>query len=408
MASLGFAFGHEQDPVVINATMTPTMIHFSPNTLPENQPFIIHVINDAGAPVELENSDTSVEVYSGMDKTFKVGLPAGEYVFFNDFNTKTKTATLSIKSAQPVVINSTPKPAPQAESVEPSASPSLENTEILFIVWRESVEAFLVIGIVYGWLKQVKTGRRSGLLSLWAGVGLGSICTILLSVILIKISQVLNSNGQNYLQASMTLLAAIMIFYMVKWMRLNGRTLKSEMQTSLNTPPSLRLRNFAILSVVTVAMAREGSEAAIFIYALGFGQQGIVSAGTYGILVLGVILAALTVYVLQLSQRFFSWKTFFKITEILLLILGGGLLLHSIDLLSSAGILPFLHARAWNTSFLLSDNNWIMPMLASFTGYRAMPTFLNVLAYCLYWLMVYLFIYRKSSRMNKPRLCKQK
>ncbi|HSH47146.1 MAG TPA: hypothetical protein VK991_00940 [Halomonas sp.] len=39
------------------------------------------------------------------------------------------------------------------------------NEQVLFIVWRESVEAILVVGIAYAWLKQSES--RTGLRYLW-------------------------------------------------------------------------------------------------------------------------------------------------------------------------------------------------------------------------------------------------
>ena len=45
---------------------------------------------------------------------------------------------------------------------------------IVFIVWRESIEALLVIGILQAWLgNQGEDGRTRGRLYLWAGVGAG-------------------------------------------------------------------------------------------------------------------------------------------------------------------------------------------------------------------------------------------
>ena len=42
------------------------------------------------------------------------------------------------------------------------------NEQALFIVWRESVEAILVVGIAYAWLKQ--SGALTGLRYRWLGV----------------------------------------------------------------------------------------------------------------------------------------------------------------------------------------------------------------------------------------------
>ena len=43
----------------------------------------------------------------------------------------------------------------------------------LFIVWRESTEALLVVGILYAWLNKHPDVRR-GMRYLWGGVATGS------------------------------------------------------------------------------------------------------------------------------------------------------------------------------------------------------------------------------------------
>ena len=47
--------------------------------------------------------------------------------------------------------------------------------QVLFIVWRESVEALLVVGILYAWLKNGDADASRGIPYLWAGVAAGSV-----------------------------------------------------------------------------------------------------------------------------------------------------------------------------------------------------------------------------------------
>lgn len=391
------AYANNQEPIVVNATITSTEITLSPNTIPEETPFIIHVINKTNTPVELENTDTSVEIYTGLDKTFKVGLTKGEYKFFNDFNPKTKIAMLHVdteaaKNATNVSNITT------SEQETTSATPSTTKlSEVFFIVWRESIEALLVVGIIFGFIKTMKEGQKKALLFLWSGVGLGLLCAATLGFILVEMSSILSGNAQNYLQASMTFIAAIMIVYMVKWMRANARTLKSEMLGAI-TKTSDNKWNISILVVVAIAIAREGSEAMIFIYAIGFGQSGSVGLDMYLALAFGVLAAIFTVYLFQLSNKIFTWKYFFKITEILLLLLGGGLLLNCADLLVSAGLIPVLHAKLWDSSFFISDGGHIAPMLASLIGYRATPSLMDLIVYIAYWIIIY-FLFKSKSQV---------
>ena len=52
--------------------------------------------------------------------------------------------------------------------------------QVLFIVWRESVEALLVVGILYAWLKNGDADARRGIPYLWAGVAAGLLAAVAL------------------------------------------------------------------------------------------------------------------------------------------------------------------------------------------------------------------------------------
>ena len=78
----------------------------------------------------------------------------------------------------------------------------------------------------------------------------------------------------------------------------------------------------------------------IFLYGLGFGQSGHVDPSQMLAVVIGLGLAFLTFYVLQLGGKFFSWRLFFRVTEIMLLFLGAGLFQTGVDKLIDKEILP--------------------------------------------------------------------
>ncbi|KAG0773495.1 hypothetical protein G6F21_014335 [Rhizopus arrhizus] len=56
--------------------------------------------------------------------------------------------------------------------------------QVLFIVWRESVEAMLVVGILYTWLRSTPEGKR-GLNYLWGGVAAGLALAVALALVLL-------------------------------------------------------------------------------------------------------------------------------------------------------------------------------------------------------------------------------
>lgn len=269
--------------------------------------------------------------------------------------------------------------------------------QVLFVVWRESVEALLVVGILHAWLKNGDADARRGLPYLWSGVALGLLAAVALGAALVGFTEVLSGDAQDYFQTAMVLIACVLIVQMVLWMKQHGRTLKRDMEQSLEA--NARDANWwGVTALVALAIAREGSETVIFLYGLGFGQSGHVDSSQYLAVVIGLALAFFTFYLLQLGGKVFSWRHFFRITEILLLFLGAGLFQTGVDKLIDKEILPTLVDQAWNTSALLDDSGTFGSLVATLTGYRAHPALMNVIAWAAYWGVVALLVRRANGR----------
>ncbi|MCP3721979.1 FTR1 family iron permease [Paraburkholderia sp. CNPSo 3272] len=269
--------------------------------------------------------------------------------------------------------------------------------QVMFIVWRESVEALLVVGILYAWLKNGDADARRGVPYLWGGVALGIVAAIALGAALVGFTEVLSGDAQDYFQTGMVLVACVLIVQMVLWMKQHGRTLKREMEESLEK--STRDANWwGVTILVALAIAREGSETVIFLYGLGFGQSGHVDASQYLAVLIGLALAFLTFYLLQLGGKVFSWRHFFRITEIMLLFLGAGLFQTGVDKLIDKEILPTIVDQVWNSSAILDDSSTFGSLVATLTGYRAHPALMNLIAYAVYWLVVWFLVRRATGR----------
>jgi high-affinity iron transporter len=269
--------------------------------------------------------------------------------------------------------------------------------QVLFIVWRESVEALLVVGILYAWLRNGDATARKGLPWLWLGVGVGVLAAVGLGAALVGFTEVLSGDAQDYFQTAMVLIACVLIVQMVLWMKQHGRTLKRDMEASLTQ--SQRSANWWGVSLLAaLAIAREGSETVIFLYGLGFGQTGHVAASQWTAVLLGLVLAYLTFYLLQLGGRIFSWRAFFRVTEVMLLFLGAGLFEAGVDKLIDKEILPTGIAQLWDTSRILDDSSTFGSLVSTLTGYRAHPSLTNLIAYGVFWLVVWMLTRRINRR----------
>jgi len=283
----------------------------------------------------------------------------------------------------------------------------------MFIVWRESVEALLVVGILYAWLKNGDVSARRGIPYLWSGVVAGVLLAVALGGALLGFSEMLAGDAQTYFQIAIVLIAAVLIVQMVFWMRKHGRTLKKDMESSMQS--SVDSGNWwGVFVLVMLAIAREGSETAVFLYGIGMGQQ---DASTGSLVLAGAIgfaLAFLTFYILQLGGKIFSWRRFFQVTEVILLLLAAGLLLTGIekgfdvllessDALASADWTMILTAPVWDTSWVLDDSSTIGSLISTLTGYRARPALLSVLVYAVYWVVICSALYRKPKAQPKQQ-----
>ena len=131
-----------------------------------------------------------------------------------------------------------------------------------------------------------------------------------------------------------------------------------------------------MLVVVALAVGRETAETVVFLYGVGLEQMGV--AEFLLVLALGLAAAFATFWLLQQGGRALSWRTFFRVSEILLLLLAGGLLVSGVEKLIALGVLPPLADQLWDTSALLDDSGRFGGFVAAMTGYRAQPALLPV------------------------------
>lgn len=270
--------------------------------------------------------------------------------------------------------------------------------QIVFVVWRESVEALLVVGILNAWLvHQGQTPEAArGKRFLWAGVTAGLVFAVALAAGLLFFGELLSDESQDWFQTIMVLVAAVLIIQMVVWMRLHGRTLKRELEEG--AARSMAEANWWGLFVLALlAVAREGSETVVFLYGI-LSSGHIATSSSVGAAALGGAFAIATYWLLQLGGRYVSWRLFFRITEIMLLLLGAALVMSGIDHLISLGIVPVLSRPLWSTAAIVDDGGALGGFVSGLTGYRARPDLTSVITYAAYWLLIFLILPRTAPK----------
>ena len=138
----------------------------------------------------------------------------------------------------------------------------------LLIVLREVLEAGLVVGIVMAATRGVPgRGPMVGL-----GIGGGVLGACVVAAFASRISGLFAGGGQEVFNAAVLGLAVVMLAWHNTWMAQHGREIAAEMRAVGRDVASGSRPLTALAVVVGVAVLREGSEVALFLY--GVAVQG--------------------------------------------------------------------------------------------------------------------------------------
>jgi high-affinity iron transporter len=246
----------------------------------------------------------------------------------------------------------------------------------LLIVFREVIEAGLIVGIVLAASKGVP--RRG----LWVsyGIAAGVLGACLVAAFAGELASLFAGSGQEFFDASILLLAVVMLTWHNVWMAGHGRAMAREMK-SVGTAVSKGERPLAVLAIVVgVAVLREGSEVVLFLYGIasqgGTSSAAMLLGGALG-LVAGAAVTALMYYGLLAIPA----GRLFSVTSWLITLLAAGMAAQAILFIQQGGYLEYLTGSLWDTSWLLSQDSIAGRLLHTLVGYDATPNGLQIAAY---------------------------
>ena len=264
----------------------------------------------------------------------------------------------------------------------------------LIIVFREVIEAGLIVGIVMAATRGVPLRGR------WIGAGIlaGIVGAALVAVFAGAISQAFEGAGQELFNASVLGIAVVMLMWHNAWMARHGREIAEEMRTIGHAVSEGAEPLTALAVVVGLAVLREGSEVVLFLY-------GIFASGTSGLDLLvggllgvaaGVGFTGLTYFGLLAIPN----RHIFSVTSWLIALLAAGMAAQSIQFLNNAGVVIVLDRTVWDTSWLLSDGSLFGKLLHTLIGYTERPTELQLLTYIA--TLFAMFLLMRIARYRPP------
>ncbi len=265
----------------------------------------------------------------------------------------------------------------------------------LIIVFREVIEAGLIVGIVLAVTKGLAGSRVATAIGVLAGV----VGASLVAAFAGAIGDALAGVGQEIFNATILLIAVVMLTWHNVWMASHGRELAADVKRVGEAVRSGSKSIFALGVVCAVAVMREGSEVALFMYGLvasgGSTDTELVIGSILGLLA-GVAVSALT----YLGLVAIPQRRLFAVTTALISLLAAGLAAQAVRFLQQAGILTMLNETAWDTSAILSDTSLFGRVLHTLIGYSDQPSVLQVVAYCVTLAVIYALTKTVGSRRD--------
>jgi len=246
----------------------------------------------------------------------------------------------------------------------------------LLIVFREIIEAGLIVGIVLAASKGVP--RRS----LWVayGVGGGVIGACLVAAFAGELESLFQGSGQELFNASVLLLAVVMLTWHNVWMAGHGRQMAREMR-EVGAQVAAGERTLTALAIVVgVAVLREGSEVVLFLYGIasqpGTTMSSLLLGGTLGVVAGGAMSALMYYGLLAIPAH-----KLFRVTSGLITLLAAGMAAQAVLFLQQAGYLQVLMSTVWDTSWLLPQDTIVGRLLHTLVGYSDAPNGLQLIVY---------------------------
>ena len=244
------------------------------------------------------------------------------------------------------------------------------------IVFRESFEAALLIGILAAAMKTVP--GRNGWLA--AGIGAGLAGAMLVAGLAEVIATAAGGSGQEIFNAAILGFAVLMLAWHNIWMASHGANLARRAK-QLGGEVGSGTRALSSVAVLAgLAVLREGSESALFLYGIftsaEMSVQNLVAGGLLGLVAGTAVGIAVYSGLLRIPPR-----SFFNVVSTMLVLLAAGLASQMARFLNQADLLPSLASPLWDTSWLLSNESVLGAMLHILAGYEAQPSGMQVLFY---------------------------
>ncbi|MCE7739797.1 MAG: FTR1 family protein [Candidatus Heimdallarchaeota archaeon] len=259
------------------------------------------------------------------------------------------------------------------------------------ITLREAIEATLIVGILLVYV--TKIGERKLKKQVW----IGTIAGIVLSILTAVIFQFALGGFESYeeiFEGFAMIIASLLLTWMIIWMLKTGKDVQKKLEEKVDISIKQQ-QKYGLLTLALISVLREGVETVLFLAGIGATEDSpwiVLWSGLLGIVV-ALVIAVLIFY----SGKKINLRLFFLFTSIVLIIVAAGMFSHGIHEFQEIGWFGsethWLQKHAWDMSGILNDKtNELGKFLRALFGYQDKPTWLEIIAYTGYYLILSLII----------------
>ncbi len=265
------------------------------------------------------------------------------------------------------------------------------------ITLREGIEIALILGIVLGILR--KLNRQDLKPALWLGASAAVITSLGLAAALRLAGAEFEGAAEMIFEGSSMLLAAGVLTWMIFWMHRQSASIRPRLEQKMRSK-GLTGRG-PMFWLAFLAVLREGVELALLLVAssLVSGASAFL-AGAAG----GLATAALVGWLLFSGTYRLSIKSFFRVSNVLLVLFAAGMAAHGVHEFVEAGWIPAGIDPLYNLNPLLSASSLPGQLLAALFGYNPAPALSETLAYLVYFAAIALGLRSADSLPQKQQV----
>ena len=264
----------------------------------------------------------------------------------------------------------------------------------LLIGLREGLEGGLVVSILLAALR--KSAPRSPSAPVWLGV-LGAVAVSgSFAAVLTYSTDVLSSREQQAIGGALSVLAVVLVTWMIFWMRRTAATLSADLRDKVAAAVSAT----ALGVTAFLAVAREGLETTLFLWtavrASGETVAPLIGAGV------GLAAAVLLCWLLFRRAIRLNLGVFFNRTALALIVIAAGVLSYGLGDLQDAGLLAGHNWIAFDLSGRVDAGSWWMSIVTGVTELAPRMTVLQAVGWVAYLAVVIPAFLRAGATRPAP------